>query len=114
MSMIPNTSVSPAASRNSIRPNCRPFSVCSRTRMAMFRSFRVLSSFQRALLRIRVRMIFDHGAERLVGDASLAVFLDDAQVEVLDREAVAVDLERTAHGFEIVGPQHLAQRVGIL
>src|SRR5882672_12137416 len=28
-SMMPNTSVSPAASRNSSRPNCRPFSDCS-------------------------------------------------------------------------------------
>ncbi len=33
MSMIPNTSVRPAASRNSISPNCRPFSVCSRIRI---------------------------------------------------------------------------------
>ena len=33
MSMIPNTSVRPAASRNSINPNCRPFSACSRIRI---------------------------------------------------------------------------------
>ena len=33
MSMMPNTSVRPAASRNSISPNCRPFSDCSRIRI---------------------------------------------------------------------------------
>src|SRR6267378_3572837 len=31
--MIPKTSVSPAAMRNSITPSCSPFSVCSRTRI---------------------------------------------------------------------------------
>src|SRR2546427_10467000 len=30
--MMPNTSVSPAAMRNSITPNCRPFSSCSKRR----------------------------------------------------------------------------------
>src|SRR5882757_7017394 len=30
--MMPNTSVSPAASRNSSRPNCNPFRSCSMTR----------------------------------------------------------------------------------
>src|SRR2546426_4087768 len=30
--MMPNTSVSPAAIRNSITPNCRPFSSCSKRR----------------------------------------------------------------------------------
>src|SRR5262245_64865368 len=30
--MMPKTSVSPAAIRNSITPSCSPFSVCSRTR----------------------------------------------------------------------------------
>ncbi|CFN66451.1 Uncharacterised protein [Bordetella pertussis] len=29
MSMMPNTRVRPAAIRNSINPNCRPFSNCS-------------------------------------------------------------------------------------
>src|SRR5712691_5278739 len=28
--MMPNTSVSPAAMRNSMTPNCRPFSSCSK------------------------------------------------------------------------------------
>src|SRR6185503_3262119 len=32
MFMMPNTSVSPAAIRNSITPYCRPFSSCSKTR----------------------------------------------------------------------------------
>src|SRR5438105_10016588 len=39
--MIPNTSVSPAASRNSRRPNCRPLRHCSRKRsMAVVRLVR--------------------------------------------------------------------------
>ena len=33
MSMMPNTSVSPAASRNSISPNCNPFRDCSTIRI---------------------------------------------------------------------------------
>src|SRR5258708_31285670 len=32
MSMMPNTSVSPAASRNSIKPSCSPFNSCSAIR----------------------------------------------------------------------------------
>ena len=35
MSITPNTSVSPAASRNSISPNCRPLSNCSAMRVAV-------------------------------------------------------------------------------
>jgi hypothetical protein len=31
MSMMPNTRVSPAAIRNSISPNCRPFNNCSKS-----------------------------------------------------------------------------------
>ena len=31
--MMPNTSVRPAAIRNSIRPNCRPLRNCSKTRV---------------------------------------------------------------------------------
>ena len=35
MSMMPNTRVSPAASKNNISPNCSPLSDCSRSKVAV-------------------------------------------------------------------------------
>src|SRR5262249_2221388 len=89
-SMIPNTSVSPAASRNTISPNGRPFRVCSKIRVA-------IASLQRTLARVRVRMVFEPRAQRAVGDAPLGVALHYAQVVVLDRESIAVELEGSTH-----------------
>src|SRR5688572_10972942 len=48
MSMMPNTSVRPAASRNSISPNCRPFSDCSRIRIQDNGGLLRIAGFSRA------------------------------------------------------------------
>src|ERR1700730_7610631 len=54
--MMPNTSVSPAASKNSSRPNCNPFRNCSTTSsMDAFGRFRVGSDHTRRLTGLVVR-----------------------------------------------------------
>src|SRR6266850_5212298 len=105
MSMMPNTSVSPAASRNSISPNCRPFSDCSRIRIQDKTNL-----LHGAVLHVGVAVILEDGADGLVDETPLGILADDAQVIVLDRELVAVELERPAHRLEPAGLQRLAQR----
>src|SRR5664279_4304720 len=102
MSMTPNTSVSPAASRNSIRPNCSPFSDCSRMRTpGIVRPWRRggegarAASLHRAALHVRVAVVLqDRLVERLVDQSALAVAADGANVVALDRVLVGVELER--------------------
>src|SRR5258708_1325427 len=117
MSMMPNTSVRPAASRNSIRPSCKPFSTCSTIRESGIRTRDSLSrhcerseaiqgvrglaldrfvatllamtcSLHLAARRERIRVVGEHFADRLVGDPAAAVLDDFAQVVVLDRKVV--------------------------
>src|SRR3954465_3469867 len=117
MSMIPNTNVSPAASRNSISPNCRPFSDCSKIRIQdmkkraaknkigvrprFFPRCALLDgSLHIAFLDIGVAVVLEDGADGLVDEAPLAVLRHHAQVVVLDRHLVPVELERAAHRLE--------------
>src|SRR4051812_32002326 len=102
MSMMPNTSVRPAASRNSISPNCRPLSDCSRIRIEDMgpikragprprpSSGHRLSLLHPAILDIGVAMVLEDGRERLVDDPPLRILADHAQVVVLDRVLVGV------------------------
>src|SRR5688572_21824725 len=111
MSMMPNTSVRPAASRNNIKPNCRPLSACSSTRMSMIASGPGRSvRGHLAGRRVGVGLGLEDGAQRPVGDAALRVAADHAQVVVLHREVVAVELEGAAHRFEPGCFERLAQR----
>src|SRR3954452_22077761 len=112
MSMTPKTSVSPAASRNSMRPNCRPFSACSRTRTTGMGSRRdARSALHRAALDVGVAVVLqDRLVERLVDQAALAVAADGAHVVVLDRVLVGVELERPAHRLEARCFQRLQHR----
>src|SRR5689334_20235033 len=91
--MMPKTRVKPAAIRNSITPNCRPFRHCSRT------STRALLPLHRALLVVRVLVVLE---DRLLDlHLHLAGALDGLQeVEVLDRMVVDVVGERAARGLE--------------
>src|SRR6185369_7203560 len=102
MSITPNTSVSPAASRYSMKPSCRPLSACSiRKRPLTAALFGHL-----ALLRIRVAAIpQDRFAERLVDQAALPVAAHRAHIVVLDRVLVVVEFEGSAHRVESGGPQ---------
>src|SRR5215471_18183020 len=101
MSMMPNTSVRPAASRNSIRPNCRPFRNCSRMRTQDTRFPDRCELLHRAVLHVRVAAVLEDRPDGLVDEPPLRVLADDAQVVVLDRVLVAVELERPAHRLEL-------------
>src|ERR1700704_3500861 len=111
--MMPNTSVSPAAMRNSITPSCSPLSVCSRTRMKFKGeetktgrgSFRAPESrcdpggllSHPAFLGVGILVIGEHRLldlhhrilPRRAGDRF-------QQVEVLDRKVIAVVAELAA------------------
>src|SRR5262245_31788172 len=91
MSMMPNTSVRPAASRNSINPNCRPLRACSTIRTQVKAWLLHL-----AFLDVRVAVVLEDRADGLVDEAPLRVLGDHAQVVVLDRVLVAVELEGAA------------------
>src|SRR5262245_38487131 len=69
MSMMPNTSVRPAASRNSINPNCRPLRACSVMRIQD-------KLLHLAVLDVGVAVVLEHGADRLVDQAALRVLGD--------------------------------------
>src|SRR5438128_12650907 len=103
MSMMPNTTVSPAASRKSISPNCSPFRHCSRMRAPL------TSSFHLAVAGVRVGVVAEDRAHGAVGHVPRRILLDHAQVVVLDRIVVGVEAEAAANGLEIGLLERLAQ-----
>src|SRR5262252_7089086 len=135
MSMTPKISVSPAASRNSINPNWRPFSACSKMKMPLTRSstharhreereqrgvstlrcaeiprrcLGMTSSLHRALLHVGVAVIFeDRVGERLVDQSALAIGANGTHVVVLDRILIGVEAESAAHRIELSVLQRL-------
>src|SRR5690606_18375591 len=113
-SMMPNTSVSPAASRNSIRPNCRLLSNCSSRRIPLMRARSGGSGRHLALADVRIGMVFQHAPHELVGHAALGILDDFAQVVVLDGIVVGIEPERAPDGFEGRRFQRLAQRILVL
>src|ERR1051325_4992040 len=94
--MMPNTSVSPAAIRNSVPPNWMPFSTCSTTRTTSSRPRSPSAEPGRdlplhpALLRVGILVILEH--RLLDAHLELAARAGDGtqQVEVLDGEVVHV------------------------
>src|SRR3954467_13540742 len=91
MSMMPNTSVNPAASRNSIRPNWMPLSPCSRKSVAVIEEF--VDGARTTLLHAAfaqpvVLVCSKDGGDLAVDDAALAVLHQRTHVVVLDRRAV--------------------------
>src|SRR5437868_14233379 len=127
MFMMPSTSVSPAAMRNSITPYCRPFSNCSKTSdqvmawaaarikkkgaSAPFLSTRLRSSpFHLAFLVVGVLVLLERLLHDLHRHAVLVVRLHRLQqVEVLDRVLVDVELVLAADRV-IVRLAHLAHQ----
>src|SRR4051794_29445877 len=98
MSITPNTSVKPAASRNNINPNCKPFKACSRRRIVFIVGQKSRGSGPHlASARIGVRVVLKDGADCSVGDTTLGIARDDAQVVVLDRVVVVVEAEGAAN-----------------
>src|SRR3989441_12508538 len=133
MSMIPNTRVSPAASRNSISPNCSPFSDCStisiqdmkrgggnekgEMRRGRFTpplfSFKD-SLFHRTFLNVGVAAVLEYGSHGLVDQAPLRILPHHAEVVVLNRVLVAVELERAAHRLELRRLERLSYAFRVL
>src|SRR5687768_8050474 len=93
--MIPNTSVKPAASRNSRTPYCSPLSSWARRSVAL-----MAFSLQRALAVIGVNVVLQ-GRGHLC-DCQLAARLHRLEgVVVLHRQVVVVESERPAHRLEL-------------
>src|SRR5712692_990335 len=97
--MMPNTSVSPAAMRNSMTPNCRPFSSCSKRSAKFIKKgavapFWVIQLFNSplhlAVLVVRVLVLFEHRLLDPHLDVAARHLLRPQQVEVLDRVMVDV------------------------
>src|SRR4029079_10030456 len=128
-SMIPNTSVNPAASMNSSRPHCRPLRHCSMKRVMARRlhicaienggsarapppSFTAPASVRRHLA-FRVMTVLEVLDDR--GGClphELVAFLDPIiQIEVLDRNVIRSELEAAAHRLEIGLFERLTHRV---
>src|SRR4249920_453965 len=110
MFMMPSTSVSPAAIRNSMTPYCRPFSSCSKTRpqvMAKNKGARApllegtplkTLPLHLAILVVGVLVLLERLLHDVHRHAILVVRLYRLQqVEVLDRVLVVVELELAAH-----------------
>src|SRR6476646_7072846 len=127
--MMPNTSVSPAASRNSSRPNCRPFRHCSMNSV-MTRSLSRLrappqanggsapapppsrpraGSLHRAFVVELILAVLDDGGDGLE-HVVVALFHHVLQIEVLDRDVVVAELESAAHRLEVGFLQRLLHR----
>src|SRR5438874_1693392 len=89
--MMPNTSVSPAASRNSSTPYCRPLSSCASSSVAF-----IASSLHGALRVVSVGVFLQRRGDVL--DRDLAALLHRLEgVVVLHRQVVVVEAERAAN-----------------
>src|SRR5688572_22098407 len=110
--MMPNTSVSPAAIRNSVTPNCSPFRSCSKRSAKLigkekgrlprpFSSGDGASPLHLAVLVVRVLVLLEHRLLDAHLDVAVLQLLGLQQVEVLDRVVVDVVLERPAQRLEV-------------
>src|SRR3954468_11670151 len=108
MSMMPNTSVRPAASRNSMRPNWTPFSPCSKKRIADINwgLTPINALLHAAFAQPVVLVVLQDSGDLFVDDATLAVLHQGAHVVVLDRGAVRRLLPRAARRFRALGRLH--------
>src|ERR1043166_136307 len=111
--MMPNTSVSPAASKNSSRPNCSPFRNCStissmspqprrcsKTAAARQRrrcSRRFWRSLHRAFVVEAVLVVLDDGGDGFQRQLAVGILDHVLQIEALDRDVVLAVFERAAH-----------------
>src|SRR5258708_15818787 len=106
MSMMPNTSVRPAASRNSIRPNCTPFSACSRKRIGVRACCPQRRLLHAAVFGPEVAVVFEDGADLAIDDAPLAILHEPPHVVVLDPRAVRPFLPFAPRGLGTLGRLH--------
>src|SRR5213596_940995 len=97
--MIPKTSVSPAAIRNSITPNCSPLRHCSTTRSQFNGPVRL--PLHRTLLVVGVLVVLEDGLLDLHLHVPARALHRPQQVEVLDRGVVDVEAELAARRAEV-------------
>src|SRR5204863_5932872 len=97
--MIPKTSVSPAAIRNSITPNCSPLRHCSTTR-SQFNGPRRLP-LHRTLLIVGILVVLEDGLLDLHLGLAGGPLHRPQEVEVLDRGVVDVERELAARRLEV-------------
>src|SRR5574337_870014 len=111
-SITPNTSVSPAAIRNSSTPSCRPLRVWTTTSASgTVRGPRGARSAHLAVLDVRVGHVAEHLLDDLGLVAAVGALRDLGQVEVLDGIMVGVEAELAAQRLEVGLHQRRAQRV---
>src|SRR5574337_1075368 len=108
-SITPNTSVSPAAIRNSSTPSCRPLRVWTTTSARGTVRWR---SAHLAVLDVRVGHVAEHLLDDLGLVAAVGALRDLGQVEVLDGIVVGVEAELAAQRLEVGLHQRRAQRIG--
>src|SRR5512138_2356644 len=117
--MMPNTSVNPAASMNSRRPNCSPFrhcsmnsvmmpsappNACKQTAAARLRRRRLYPNprlFHRALTVISVLVVLDDGGDGLEHEVALSVLHHILEIECLDRKVVVIELKVATHRLKV-------------
>src|SRR5262249_61575658 len=106
--MMPKTSVNPAAMRKSMTPNCRPLSVCSRTR-AQLTAGRAPPPprlpLHRALGGVGVLVALEDGLLDLHREVAVWHLHGLEQVEVLEREVIRVVRVRAERRL-VLGPPH--------
>src|SRR4051812_8249010 len=120
--MMPSTSVSPAAMRKSVTPNCRPFSDCSKTSPKVIKKGRsralLLTSWRPslhlAILIVRVLVLLEDGLLDAHLDVAVRQLLGLEQVEVLDRVVVDVEGEWPAQRVEVRLLHRLHHAVDVL
>src|SRR3712207_6444567 len=104
--ITPKTSVSPAATRKSRTPNCRPFRACTSRSWVVTRR-----SAHAALGRVRIDVVFQHLAHGLGLELAVGPLDHLAQPEVLHRVVVHAEAEIAANGAEVRGLDRAAQRL---
>src|SRR5688572_16422417 len=123
--MMPSTSVSPAAIRNSMTPSCTPFSNCSKKRMNPMRKKRAgydrpFAFSARALplhlafLVVRVLVLVEHFLLDVHLHAVRSALGRLEQVERLDGMVVVVELEVAAQRLEVRLAQLRHHGLGVL
>src|SRR5258708_22838555 len=80
--MMPNTRVSPAAIRNSMTPNCRPFSVCSKRRGKFTEAVRSSCKKKGASAPLSVRRLRESPLHLAVLVVRVLVLLEDGFLDV--------------------------------
>src|SRR5262245_57383045 len=97
--MMPKTSVRPAASKNSMTPNCRPLRTCSTTRSPVNAGSAL--PLHRALLVVGVLVVLEDGLLDLHLDLAARALHRLQEVEVLDRRVVRIVGELAPRRLEV-------------